>query len=115
MEKVIDIQERRKEFDRLWTMWFHCAIEREDVHYEAKEDFNWLRMTFYIKSIKTYMPSIDNNIWQSTVCAFWIEWLTPMWALARAIGFYVHFGVQREQDVNGILYENVLVKKEKHG
>lgn len=88
------------------------AIEREDAWYEvAKEDKDSIWLTFYMKKIMTYSPSIDKDIRSTIICGFESYDMTPMEGLQRALWFYIHHAVQREQDVNGIMNENILVKK----
>lgn len=108
------MDDRLKEFDRMWRIAFKQSLEREHVYYESKEtDSLDMWLSFYIKNIKTYIPSKDKDIWWSLACSFNVKWYSPTQALQRAIAFYVSTWVRAKQDVNGILDENVLVKKSK--
>jgi hypothetical protein len=96
----------------LWEAIFSYSITRRHVLYTDKKSLDWsLWLSFYIKSIKTNMPSRDKDIWEKLICAFDTYNLTPEWAIARVVGFYVDFAVWIEQDLNGLLDENILTKK----
>lgn len=102
---------RLESFDKLWNQAFIRAIKRWDVSYEIKDQLEDIWLTFYLKKIMTYAPSEDKDIRKTIICAFDNKNMTPMEALQRALWFYIHHAVSREQDVNGIMHENVLVKK----
>jgi len=111
------MEERLKEFDRIWKIAFTQSLERWDVYYESKKlNKFWsltetYRLTFYIKNIKNYSPSKEEDIWWSLACSFGTEWYSPLEALQRAIAFYVQVWIRAKQDVNGVLDEYVLTKK----
>lgn len=100
------------EFEKFANMFLSDELKRENIIFERWQktvDSYWL--SIYIKEIKTYAPRTEKDYGKKLICWQNVYEFTAEWLFKRLLTMLINYAKQRQQDVNGILWEYRLIKK----